>query len=209
MEYNIVRTKRRTICLQIKRSGEIVVRAPLLASKEEIHSFVHRHSAWLAHRIVRRGQRLRIADGESLSLCGIGYTIAGGVPARVEASVLFLPIERREEALIKPMRRMARTRMQRLLDEFCARFGFQYSSLKITSARGRWGSCSAKKRINFSFRTAFLPDALAEYLAVHELCHTRQMNHGTLFWKEVGRILPDFAARRKALKDWLWAMECL
>lgn len=58
----------------------------------------------------------------------------------------------------------------------------RYKSVKINSSRGRWGSCSAQKGINLSYFLVLLPQHLIDYVLLHELCHTREMNHGERFW---------------------------
>ena len=72
--------------------------------------------------------------------------------------------------------------------------------MKITSAARRWGSCSAKNSICYSFRVMRLPPALREYIVVHELAHIRVKNHSAAFYAEVGRYLPDYKQRIAALR---------
>jgi predicted metal-dependent hydrolase len=60
--------------------------------------------------------------------------------------------------------------------------GLPYSSVKINSSQGRWGSCSARKDINLSYYLVLLPSHLIDYVLLHELCHTREMNHSERFW---------------------------
>ena len=78
--------------------------------------------------------------------------------------------------------------------------GFQYTSLKINSARRRWGSCSAKKQINLSLYLMLLPEELIDFVIVHELCHTREMNHGERFKKLMRAIFPNYDELNKSLK---------
>lgn len=208
MEYRVVRSKRRSYSLSVDRGGGLVVRAPLSARGEEIAAFVERHRAWAERRLACRAARPRFADGEEIVLCGKKYIIAEGRTG-ISGETLHLPAENREAALIPLLREMTRARMRPILDGLCRAYGFSYTKLAVTSARGRWGSCGSNGHISFSFRSAFLPDDLAFYLAVHELCHTRHMDHSAAFWREVGKVIPDYSARRKALKRYLWAMDCL
>lgn len=69
------------------------------------------------------------------------------------------------------------------LEELANRHGFQYQGVGIRAQRTRWGSCSAKGRLNLNACLLFLPEKLTRYILLHELCHTRQMNHGEGFWK--------------------------
>ena len=85
--------------------------------------------------------------------------------------------------------------------EFAQKYGFTYNSVKITSAMTRWGSCTSKRNLNFTYRLALAPDEVRDYVIVHELCHLRQMNHSKKFWKEVASIMPDYKIQEKWLKD--------
>ena len=67
-------------------------------------------------------------------------------------------------------------------------YGFKYSGVKIQSSKTRWGSCSKTQNINLSFYLMLLPSHLADYVILHELCHTREMNHGERFWKLMDEV---------------------
>ena len=196
-----MRSRRRTLSLSVDGTGEIVVRAPNNMRLSDIEQFVSSHADWIAQRraSIERA-RPDLSDGAVISLCGVSCTIAQGRRARLEGDVLFLPSSERERAFVSFLRRLTRTRMAAYVEEYAARYGFSYSAVRVSSARGRWGSCSEKGNISFSFRTAFLSEEEARYLAVHELCHTRRMDHSPAFWKEVGAILPDFLRIRKGLR---------
>ncbi len=195
--------------LSVTREGKALVRAPISLTEAEIEGFVRRHGRWLESRLGAMAAVPAFLDGEAVPISGKIYRIAPSDRVRLAGDTLYLPAEGRGEALKNLLRRIARARMKELLDLLCAKYGLNYAKLSITSARGRWGSCSAKGQISFTFRTAFLPDPLAEYLAAHELCHTLHMDHSRAFWREVGRIVPDYAQKRRALKSYLWAMNCL
>lgn len=75
------------------------------------------------------------------------------------------------------------------------------AGIKITSAVTRWGSCSGKNRICFSYRIALLPPEAIDYIIVHELAHIKQKNHGPHFYEEVAKILPDYKKRIALLKQ--------
>ncbi len=74
------------------------------------------------------------------------------------------------------------------LAELAAKHQFQYKNLKIQSGKTRWGSCSGKQNINLSVYLMLLPQHLIDYVILHELCHTREMNHGDKFWKQMDAV---------------------
>lgn len=83
-----------------------------------------------------------------------------------------------EEAL----RRNAKIILPPRLYMLSERYGLPYESVQINSSRGRWGSCSSHKKINLSYFLVLLPKHLIDYVLLHELCHTCEMNHGDRFW---------------------------
>ena len=84
--------------------------------------------------------------------------------------------------------------------------GFTYSGVKIRKNRRRWGSCSSKGMINLSFYILLLPDHLIEYILLHELCHTVQMNHSPAFWTLLDKCTNNRARElRKELQEYKWA----
>ena len=89
------------------------------------------------------------------------------------------------------------------LEHLSAQCGLSYASVKINSSQGRWGSCSARKNINLSYYLVLLPSHLIDYVLLHELCHTREMNHGERFWDLLNRFTDGKAlALRKELKKY-------
>lgn len=81
--------------------------------------------------------------------------------------------------------------------------GLPYASVKINSSQGRWGSCSARKNINLSYFLLLLPSHLIDYVLLHELCHTREMNHSERFWALLNQFTDGKAqALRKELKEY-------
>ncbi len=168
------------------------------------------HGKWIERRLAEMRYTPTFSDGSKILLLGQEMEIASMARAAVKDGVVYLPRADRERALESMLRRLTRERMQRMLLCICEKEpSLEFTKLTVTGARGRWGSCSSKKHISFSFRTAFLPDDLAYYLCVHELCHTLHMDHSAKFWACVARLVPDYAKKRRALKSYLWAMNCL
>ncbi len=86
--------------------------------------------------------------------------------------------------LKKEAKRILPEQVKKLADQY----GFKYSSVKIQSSKTRWGSCSKTRNINLSFYLMLLPSHLADYVILHELCHTLEMNHGERFWKLMDEV---------------------
>lgn len=85
---------------------------------------------------------------------------------------------------------------------FADRFGFDYQNVFIKNAKSRWGSCSHTNNINLNLHLMRLPDALCDYVILHELAHTVEKNHGPRFWKLLDKICGNSKALDKKLKDY-------
>ena len=86
-------------------------------------------------------------------------------------------------AIIRALKKSAQTYLPPLLSELANHYGFKYKKVKITGSKSRWGSCSATGSINLSCYLMLLPPHLMDYVLLHELTHTREMNHGPKFWE--------------------------
>ncbi len=89
---------------------------------------------------------------------------------------------------------------QEKLNYFNQFYNFTYKTITIKNQKTRWGSCSRKGNLNFNYKIALIPERLAEYIVVHELCHIGQFNHSQKFWDLVGVAMPDYRTRREDLK---------
>lgn len=79
-------------------------------------------------------------------------------------------------------------------------YSYEYKRVAIRNTRTRWGSCSEHGNLNFSYKLLFLPEHLADYIIVHELCHLEELNHGRNFWSLVERTIPQHRTLRKELR---------
>jgi predicted metal-dependent hydrolase len=86
------------------------------------------------------------------------------------------------------------------LEYFNTYYNFSYHKVSIRNQTTRWGSCSRTGNLNFNYRIYLLPDEVANYLIVHELCHLKHLNHSAAFWSAVAQTIPDYKTLRKKLK---------
>lgn len=166
--YTLIRSDRKTMCLQVTRDLTVVVRAPKWAAKRDIDGFVAAHADWIDAHLEARRKRAE-SDPE---------------PTEAEAAAL---VER------------ARAVLPGRVKQYADRMGLYPTGIRITSARTRYGSCSGKNSLCFSYLLMRRPDAAIDYVVVHELAHIRHKNHGQAFYALVEQVLPDWRARRALL----------
>lgn len=101
-------------------------------------------------------------------------------------------------AIVRAMKKVATTYLPPLLQVWAARYGLPYKKVRITSTKSRWGSCTATRTISLSCYLMLLPSALMDYVLLHELAHTREMNHGESFWTLLNTLTGGQAFRLRA-----------
>ena len=161
IEYELIRSRRKTLAVQVTREGRVLVRAPLRLAKYRIEQFVTEHAGWITHALAAQQTR-REAHPEP------------------DAAKQELPPKVRYYADL---------------------MGLYPTGLKITSARTRFGSCSGKNSICFSWRLMDYPEPAIDYVVVHELAHIAHHDHSPQFWALVERYLPDYRQRRAMLRE--------
>ena len=90
--------------------------------------------------------------------------------------------------------------LQKKIDYFNNYYNFSYNRIVVKNQKTRWGSCSAKKNLNFNYQLYFLPERMVDYVVVHELCHLVEMNHSHRFWSFVAQQIPDYKKIRKEMR---------
>lgn len=206
--HQLIRSKRKTLTLVIDRNGELIVRAPLRMPKRDIDTFIAQKQTWIQAKQQQvkeagaRYQTLALASGEQLPYLGEMVTLKREGSSRISLSgaTLHIPENATNAALCAWLKRQARTVITDRVQHFAALMNLEYTAIKMSGAQGRWGSCSAKNSLNFSWRLIMCPMEIIDYVVVHELSHVNHKNHSAQFWALVSTVLPDCKQRRAWLK---------
>jgi len=210
--YTLTRSNRKTISIQI-REGAVTVRVPYLCPKSEIDRFVHAKSGWIQDKLSKSKEQLAQREsfalnyGDEIVLRGIFYPITArqGSRAGFDGECFYMPLNLSNDQIkatcIKIYRNLAKSYLHERAAYFSAQMNLAPASIKINSAKTRWGSCSSQKNINFSWRLIMADESVIDYVVIHELAHLIHMNHSSKFWKTVENILPDYRERNKRLNE--------
>ena len=190
----------------------MIVRAPLKLPKAEIDRFIQLKSGWISRKLFesqakaeQRGS-FRLNYGDIILYRGKPYPITAkpGNRAGFDGDSFWippdLPPDQIMSACIQVYRLYARHVMNEKVMTYAKRMDAMPTSVKINGAKTRWGSCSAQKSLNFSWRLIMADDAVIDYVVVHELAHIIHMNHSERFWSAVENVLPDYKMRQVELK---------
>jgi hypothetical protein len=211
--YQIIRSNRKSFSLEIKPDGQLTVRAPKSASDAQIKAVVAQKAAWIEKSRARLAemfpkQRLKaFTPGESFWYLGQQYllrltdrqrppldldgTFNLSRYAQGQAKAVFITWYREETRQIT----------YQLIESYAKQYELKVNAVRITSARTRWGSCSGKGNLNFTYRLCMAPLPVIEYVVVHELAHLQVRNHSQSFWAEVAKMYPDYQKARAWLKQ--------
>ncbi len=208
----IVRSRRKTVALLVTPDGRLEIRAPQQLTRKQIDAIVAEKSAWIqknmerARRTAGTSSAREITAGSRFWYLGSTYPLhlVEKGPARVRFSSEFIlqkdALPRAAALLTDWYKNQARNILTERTEFYARQFGLKYRSLRITSARTRWGSCSRLDALCFTWRLVMAPLEIIDYLVVHELAHIVEKNHSRAFWTQVDRMLPDYRTQRKWLK---------
>ena len=175
MEVTVIKSKRKTIAIQVNSDLSVTVRAPYGITEKYIEEFLNKNEIWISkqvHEIKVKKKSIESRDAENITLDKIKALADQAleiIPARVEY--------------------------------FAKIIGVTYGNITIRNQKTRWGSCSSKGNLNFNCLLMLAPPEVLDYVVVHELCHRKQMNHSKAFWTEVEKVFPDYKKSIKWLKE--------
>ena len=217
LSYHLIRSKRRrrTISLQIKEDGKIVISAPYHTPKWEIEKFIKEKESWVVQKISEKEKQIK--EGEKTFLPGERFLYLGewypleihdsdhkGLPLRLSFGNFILNKDHIGEArdlFIQWYKREAKEKIVGRIDYYSHRFHLFPKGIRITNAMSRWGSCSRDNRLSFSWRMIMASLPIIDYVLIHELVHIREKNHSKRFWTTLESILPDYRKHRLWLKE--------
>lgn len=195
------------IALKIKQTGEVLITMPLSISYHEALNFAQQQKGWIQsiHEKVKVNQQNNLitpAQNNAFPFFQVQFEIWEQPKIKVQyrppVLCLFYPGLMNEsnpeiqhllkEAIGNILKLEAKKRLPGMIKFQAAKHGFTYNKLTIRKSATRWGSCSSKQNINLSVYLMLLPDELIEYVILHELCHTLEMNHGEGFYQHMDRV---------------------
>jgi predicted metal-dependent hydrolase len=209
----------RRLSVRVYPGGRVEVVVPPGASPAAVEKFIGTHRQWIHRRVEDLSTAAAIDDSRpaSIKLPAIGrhyaveYEHSGEGAARVRVAgenllIVSGPLHN-ERAIVAALRDwladLAHSQVGNLLGKVAAEGGFRYARAQIRRQRTRWGSCSASGTISLNVCLLFLRPQVVRYLLVHELCHTRHMNHSAKFWGLVESFEPDYRALdQELLRGW-------
>lgn len=206
----IIRTKRSTIALIVDTNGELIVRAPYYASDDEIESLVAQEQVWIEQKTVERRKQkeerpaLQVKEGEFISYLGKECPIYQDEEKSgyFDGEAFHLP---KSGNLKIPLSEWYKRQAHKILKErvsiYAEKMGVAPTGVSITSAKTRWGSCSGRNHLNFSWHLIMCPLDVVDYVVVHELCHIWHKDHSRDFWNSVGEYDREYKAHEQYLKD--------
>lgn len=170
ISYRVIRSARRSVGLEITRDLDVLVRAPQRMSEAQTRDFVEKHRGWLESHMAQARERAERRPPE--------------------------PTAEEREALI----RRAKDLLPRRVAYYSGIMQLVPTGITITGAEKRFGSCSGKNRLCFSWRLMAYPPEAIDYVVVHELAHIRHKNHSREFYALIASVLPDYRQREAILQ---------
>lgn len=169
----VVYSNRKSVAIQIKPDGTVVLRAPYGVPKRELNRILEEKRSWIEVHLQEIKER--------------------------EAEQKALPKFSMQE--IKELANKALAYIPERVKYYAPIVGVNYTRITIRNQKTRWGSCSSKGGLNFNCLLMLTPPEVIDYVVVHELCHRKEMNHSKAFWAEVEKVLPDYKSAKRWLKE--------
>src|SRR5690554_1414281 len=211
LTYKLIRSKRRTLSLTVTTAAELVVRAPFHLSDNRIEELIAEKRRWIIGKLAEAREKQSVErsfeEGEPLFFLGREYSLSyheGGdviISLNEKISVSKEARKRVREVLRSWFFYQGYQIISPRVEELADLLEYKVTGVKITRTEKRWGSCSSKGMLCFSWRLVMAPLEMIDYVIIHELVHLKIRDHSARFWQEVETILPDYRVKRQWLRD--------
>ncbi len=201
----------RRLTLKVRAATlEAVLTMPARGSLRAARDFAERHAEWIGERLDRLPDKVPLEAGSTVPLRGVETAIVWRPTLRatawIEAAdgddviVVGGSPEQQRSRVLDLLRREARRDLEAAVGRHAASVGRRVAGISLRDTRSRWGSCTARGALNFSWRLVLAPPLVLDYLAAHEVAHLVHMNHSAAYWAVAERLAPDLVVAEAWLK---------
>lgn len=209
----LIRSRRRSVALQVERDAALIVRVPYGFRESDILKIVEQRRQWIltqqekARAKMRKNPPRTFEEGGFFPFLGEEYELR--FIKDLESAVIFESgffirdsLRARAKSVLETWCRwQARLLMEERSAYFARQAGLKYEKVKITGARTRWGSCSARGTLSYTWRLVLAPVEALDYVAAHEVAHLAVKNHSPVFWNKVTELYPDYLKWKRWLDE--------
>jgi len=173
MNYKIIRSKRKTLAIEISIKNGLVVRAPANIKREKIDEFINANKDWIKTKSAKIN----------------------------EAKIIRQNITKLKPEEISHLEEQARKIIPSKVEYYSQKMGISYGKITIKILKSRWGSCSSKGNLNFNFLLMLMPTDVIDSVIAHEVCHLKELNHSKNFYALLLNICPNYWEAQVWLKE--------
>ena len=210
MNYQIIRSKRKTLSLQVNKDADLVIRAPLNLPENKIQKFITEKSNWITKK--KQEIRSQISQKYKFEELEMFLYLGNSYPLKIILSKKSLSFNGKTFELstncIEPQTAFKNWYKQKFkeiimprIDYFANQHNIKFNNVRFKAQKTLWGSCSSDNNLNFNYLLMMAPISVIDYVIVHELSHTIHKNHSNNFWGLVESILPEYKKAKKWLKE--------
>ena len=205
MKYQLIRSKRKTLSLQISDNAELLVRAPNRLSVQKIEKFIHEKQHWIEKKqalIKNTKRKMHYHEGEAFLYLGNIYPLKlmHMQKPQIHFDGAYFHLSGNGQTHFHAWYKNAfRNIALPRLDYYANLHQLNYNTVYLKAQKTRWGSCSHINNINLNYLLIMAPMSVIDYVIVHELAHTKHKHHQSEFWQLLDSILPN----NHQAKDWL------
>ncbi len=184
-----------------------VLTLPPGVSDRKARQFANKHHDWIAEQYDKSPVTIPLRAGEVIPYQGQATKItaapdeAAGVTLRDGTLIVAGPHAGFETRLQNWLKKQARLTLSTAIEDYAQPLGRRPHKIMIRDTKSRWGSCSSRKTLSFSWRLIMAPSPVLDYVVAHEMAHLVEMNHSPDFWALVEKLYPDWRKARRWLKS--------
>lgn len=202
-------SRSRRLSIAVNTHGDVIVTAPRFVPKYKISEFVESARSWIEKQREVQQKKPSLISATHCLYFGKDYSVK--VSKRMDGTVkvgkeviIAAPLVTSHQSLVALISSWLKARsveyVTKRVYELSEQMNLPFNGLAFKQQKTRWGSCSSKKNLNFNWKLIHAPTEVIDYVIIHELSHTKEMNHGKRFWDLVSSYDPDHALHRRWLQ---------